>query len=205
MLKSYLLTLLTLLTIFDCSNKESKFKNGIESVTNMKIETINGKSVRVEMPNRIAHTYEQIIEGSIEQIFPLYCPVKELLWTESWNPKTVYSNSGLVEHNAIFTSKDGKRTATWYVTDYNIEKGHIEMIKFVPNHTVSKLEVNVVAITDTTTKAFISYGITSISDAGDEMLKHFTKENYDVSMQAWEKAMNYYLKTGEMLKGLPEF
>lgn len=171
----------------------------------MAIKTINGKSVRIEIPNRVAHTYEQVIEGAIEQIFPLYCPVKELLWTESWNPKIVYSNSGWVEKNAIFTSKDSERTATWYVATYDIEKGLVEMIKLVPDYTVSKLEINVTTITEDNSRVFITYGITSISDAGNDMLRNFTKENFDIAMQAWEKAMNHYLKTGEMLKGLPEF
>jgi hypothetical protein len=48
-------------------------------------------------------------------------------------------------------------------------------------------------------------GITSLGTAGDEALKEFTRENFDISMDAWEKAMNHFLKTGEILTGLPRF
>jgi len=40
---------------------------------------------------------------------------------------------------------------------------------------------------------------------GDKVLEEFTKEDYDIMMDSWEKAMNHYLKTGEMLTGLPNF
>ena len=40
---------------------------------------------------------------------------------------------------------------------------------------------------------------------GDKALEGFTKEDYDIMMDSWEKAMNHYLKTGEMLTGLPNF
>jgi len=168
-------------------------------------ETINGKSVKIKKPNRVSHTYKQTIKGSIEQIFPLYCPVKELLWTESWNPEIVYSNSGVVEQNAIFTSRDGNRKAIWYVTTYDIENGHVEMIKIMPDYSVSKLEITVEPSKESTTSVFITYTITSLNEEGDIIFKGFTKENFDISMQAWEKAMNHYLKTGELLSGLPEF
>ena len=53
--------------------------------------------MEVKKPNRVSHTYEQTINGTIKDIMPLYCPVRELDWCENWNPKSVYSNSGLVE------------------------------------------------------------------------------------------------------------
>ena len=168
-------------------------------------EIINGKTVKIKKPNRVSHSYSQTIRGSIKQIFPLYCPVKELLWTENWNPDVVFSNSGLVEQNAIFTSKDGDRKAIWCVTTYDIDKGHVEMIKIIPDYSVSKLEIKVESIKQKTTGVFITYTITSLSEEGDNIFKGFTKENYDISMQAWEKAMNHYIETGELLRGLAEF
>ena len=156
-------------------------------------------------PNRITHSYEQTIEGSIEEIFPLYCPVKEALWTEGWDPNVVYSESGVVEPECVFITEENGLASAWFVAVYDIEQGCVEMIKHTPAITISKLKIIVEPISEKTTRALISYSITSLSSSGDDGLKEFTKENFDISMDAWEKAMNHYLKTGKMLTGLPKF
>ncbi|MGI9544829.1 MAG: hypothetical protein ACR2MX_16315 [Cyclobacteriaceae bacterium] len=166
---------------------------------------INHSQMNIEKPNRVSHTYEQTINGTIEDIMPLYCPVRELDWCENWNPKTVYSNSGLVEKDCIFTTSHGDEDIVWIVTDYDIETGHVEMIYHVPGVLVTKLEIQATPITKEKTKALLTYSKTSLSEKGDKVLEEFTKEDYDIMMDSWEKAMNHYLKTGEMLTGLPNF
>ena len=79
------------------------------------------------------------------------------------------------------------------------------MIKHTPGVTISKLEITIDPISKNETKATITYGITSLGSEGDKALKEFTRDNYNISMAAWEKAMNHFLKTGEMLTGLPKF
>ena len=158
-------------------------------------------NMKISKPNRVAHTYEQTINGTIEEIFPLYCPVRELDWAYGWNPKVVYSNSGLVEPDCVFiTEHDGHETV-WYVSVYDIEQGRVEMIRHTTGVTFTKLEIIVEPISEDKTKAVITYSKTSLSEIGDKVLKEFTKENYDIMMNSWEKEMNHYLKTGEMLTG----
>jgi len=158
-------------------------------------------NMKISKPNRVAHTYEQTINGTIEEIFPLYCPVRELDWAYGWNPKVVYSNSGLVEPDCVFiTEHDGHETV-WYVSVYDIEQGRVEMIRHTTGVTFTKLEIIVEPISEDKTKAVITYSKTSLSEIGDKVLKEFTKENYDIMMDSWEKEMNHYLKTGEMLTG----
>jgi hypothetical protein len=157
--------------------------------------------MKISKPKRVAHTYEQTINGTIDEIFPLYCPVRELDWVDGWNPKVVYSNSGLVEPDCVFiTEHDGHETA-WYVTVYDIEQGRVEMIRLTTDITFTKLEIFVEQISEDKTKAIITYSKTSLSEMGDKVLEDFTKENYNIMMGHWEKAMNHYLNTGEMLTG----
>lgn len=161
--------------------------------------------MKIEKPNKVSHAYEQTINGTIEDIMPLYCPVKELDWCENWNPKAVYSNSGLVEKDCIFITAHGKEDIVWIVTNYDIETGHVEMVYQVTGVLVTKLEIQVTPISKDKTKAVLTYSKTSLSEIGDKVLEEFTKENYDIMMDSWEKAMNHYLKTGKMLTGLPNF
>jgi hypothetical protein len=162
-------------------------------------------TVKIEKPNRISYTYVQIINGTIREIMPLYCPVKELDWCENWNPKMVYSNSGLVEKDCIFITAHGDVDVVWIVTDYDIETGHVEMVYHVPGILVTKLDIQVAPITGKKTKAVLTNSKTSLSEMGDKVIETFTKESYDIMMGSWEKAMNHYLRTGEKLTGLPNF
>jgi hypothetical protein len=161
--------------------------------------------MKIEKPHRISRTYEQTINGSIKKIMPLYCPVREMDWCENWNPKAVYSNSGLVEKDCIFITSNGDADIVWIVSDYDIEKGHVEMVYLVPEILVTKLEIQLTPITEDKTKAIITYSKSSLSEMGNKVLEGFTKKEYDIMMDSWEKAMNHYLKTGEMLTGLPNF
>jgi hypothetical protein len=47
--------------------------------------------------------------------------------------------------------------------------------------------------------AEITYSYTSMSTAGDEFVASFTADYYQGFMQAWEKALNHFLKTGRRL------
>jgi len=161
--------------------------------------------MKIEKPNRVSHIYEQTINGSIKEIMPLYCPVRELDWCENWNPKVVYSNSGVVEKDCIFITPHNDSDIVWIVTDFDMAKGHLEMFYLVPGVLVNKLEIQVTAITENKTKASLVYSKTSLGEAGDKILDEFTIEEYNTMMDSWEKAMNHYLETGEMLTGLPNF
>lgn len=161
--------------------------------------------MKIEKPNRVSHIYEQTINGKKEEIMPLYCPIRELDWCENWNPKIVYSNSGLVEKDCIFITPHGESDMVWIVTDYDTKKGHVEMFYHVPDVLVTKLEIQVTAITENKTKVVLTYSKTSLSELGDKIINEFTKKEYDIMMNSWEQAMNHYLKTGEMLTGLPDF
>ncbi|MHC4845525.1 MAG: hypothetical protein ACYTCU_05115 [Planctomycetota bacterium] len=50
-----------------------------------------------------------------DTVFPLFCPVREAEWLESWNPGVVISASGLVEPGCVFTSADANGESTWLV------------------------------------------------------------------------------------------
>ncbi|MDR6238815.1 hypothetical protein [Aureibacter tunicatorum] len=161
--------------------------------------------MKVQKPNRKSYSYQQVIHGSIDKIMPLYCPVRELDWCENWQPNIVISNSGIVEKDCIFTTNHGDLEVVWVVTEYDIAKGLVEMYYHVPKTLITKLSIQVQSIDEQTSQARLTYTKTALSPSGDKVLEKFTKEGYDIMMDSWEKAMNHYLKTGEMLTGLPNF
>src|SRR5262245_13147805 len=149
-------------------------------------------------PNRATHTYRQRLCAPPDTVFPLLCPVRETEWAEGWLPELVISSSGLAERDCVFITSDKLGKAIWYVTRHEPERWSVEMLKIVPGVTACRLEIQLSENADGCF-ADITYSHTSIGPAGDEFVATFTAEFYRSFMQAWEKALNHFLKTGSRL------
>jgi hypothetical protein len=53
------------------------------------------------------------------------------------------------------------------------------------------------------TRARIRYLYTGLSAAGNAVLDRYTAEWFRSKMQGWEKAINHYLRTGELIPATP--
>ena len=159
--------------------------------------------MNIKKPNRKKHGYAQHLNAPPETDFPLLCPVREVEWVPGWMPEMVISRSGVCEQECVFITPPARHSeaenAIWVVTKYDPENLALEMLKVAPEHTVSKLEISLVGSSGNSTRAHISYEITSIGVDGDKFMEEFTEEWYSDFMEKWEKAMNHYLDTGNKI------
>lgn len=186
-----------------CAQHHPENGHGAHGTDNT-VVTLKPGDVNVQSPKRVAFNYRQTLEAPVEEVFPLYCPVMEGLWAEGWNPSVVYSKSGLVETDCIFkTPGHGEGTgAIWYVTDHDAEKKHVEMLMVMPETVIMKLVIDSAPLEGGRTETTLTRSITSIGQAGDEIVGQYGREEFEQSMKNWEKSMNHYLKTGKLLEGL---
>jgi hypothetical protein len=145
-------------------------------------------------------TYRQLNTGNIKDVFPLLCPVRELDWLDGWQCTLVYSTSGLIEQGCVFTTPHhGKQETTWYVTQYDRANYSVEFVRVTPGESVVKINIVLQAISPDSTEANITYEYTSLSEAQNRFIETELEHEFKRSMMWWEKAINYYLKTGEKL------
>ena len=154
--------------------------------------------MRIAKPNRATHTYRQKLCAPPARVFPLLCPVRETEWADGWLPDLVISSSGVAERDCVFVTADEFGTATWYVTRHEPEKWFVEMLKILPGVTACRLEIQLTrrwreCLAD------VTYCHTSLGEAGDEFVAGFTADHYQKFMQAWERELNYFLKSGSAL------
>jgi len=154
--------------------------------------------MRTVTPRRAGHTYRQRLVASPERVFPLLCPVRECDWARGWNPGLVVSACGFAEEDCVFTTPEGQAEAVWYVTRHDPAGFFVEMIKITPAVTACRLRIALEPAPGGCT-AEVSYLHTSLGPAGDEFVKAFTAERYAGFMRHWERELNHYLETGEML------
>jgi hypothetical protein len=161
------------------------------------------KLAGISKPRRIKHSFTQSINGTPEQVFPLLCPVREADWIPGWTSDWVISDSGVAERNCIFQTPPhpgaGEDASIWVITRHDADAFEVEMIKVTPAFTVGKLQISLAARDKTRTSATIVYEFTSLGPLGDTYLEGFTAQWYEKFMRIWERQMNHYLDTGELI------
>jgi hypothetical protein len=152
---------------------------------------------------RISRTSTIILKAPLEKVFPLFGPLKEKEWAEGWNPEIVYSDADYVEERMVFKTKThghGETEYTWTVSKYSPEQSLIEYTVFTPERLwfiTIKCTENVAA---QTTEAEITYTYTGLAERGNATNEKALQAMYAHNLKDWEKAINYYLETGERLK-----
>lgn len=76
----------------------------------------------------------------------------------------------------------------------------MEFVRLTPNEEVVKIEIKLEDNGEGSTTADITYQYTGLNDAKNEWIETEFEKSFRNIMIGWEKAINHYLKTGEMLK-----
>lgn len=155
--------------------------------------------MQIVLPRRVSRCFTQRLVRPVPEVFPLLCPVRESDWIEDWDPRVVYSTSGFVEPGCVFVTPAEPTDAVWYVTRHDAEAAVVEMIKFSPGVTVSRVHIGLHP-TDTGCNAVVSYTLTSLGKLGDAALLAFSESWYEEFMRTWERRMNHWLEHGRCLR-----
>ncbi len=152
-------------------------------------------------PRRITRAYRQTINAKPETVFPLLCPVREAEWLDGWQYSMIYSESGLVEEGAVFsTPGEGEEDTVWIIVRHDSQRRIVEFARFTPNSRTCLLKVAVTPKDGHHSYVDISYTYTGLSPEGNEFIDNFTEDAFLEAVTFWENSMNYFLETGERLK-----
>lgn len=152
-------------------------------------------------PLRIQRSTSFIIHGKIENVFPLFGPIREKEWADGWEPEVLFpAGDVLVEEHMMFQTNapDEEGKYIWVITQYQPEKYLIEYtvstherIWFIRVRCEEKKE---------TTEVTVSYTYTGLTAEGNRKNDQALKRMYSQNLQDWGEAINHYLKTGNQLK-----
>lgn len=146
-------------------------------------------------------SYTQINTRNIKEVFPLLCPVREKDWIDGWNYKMIHSISGLIEKNCVFvTEHHGKLETVWHVTQYDKKNYAVEFLRVTPKENTVRINIQLEKINEKTTKCCISYMYTILTKKDTANKMNQIEQSFFDAMTYWEKAINYYLTTGKILK-----
>lgn len=151
------------------------------------------------IPERIQQCAVITLNGSIDKVFPLFGPVREMEWAEGWNPEIIYPKDKLVEEHMIFRTKGhaDEEYYTWVVSQFNPDQHQIEYTVSTPDR-VWFIRIQC-APDGPRTKASIGYTYTGITAAGNDRNREALKKMYARDLKDWEEAINYYLQHQKIL------
>jgi hypothetical protein len=146
-------------------------------------------------------TYQQVNHALPDTVFPLLCPVREADWLDGWQYNMIYSKSGLIEKDCVFTTPHhGELVTAWQVTQHDPSQYFVEFVRLTPNENVVKIQIQLALRSDNWTDAHITYQYTGLNPQQNDFIENELEQNFLASMQWWEKAINHYLTSGEMLR-----
>lgn len=150
-------------------------------------------------PERISRTSSFIVDGTIDNVFPLFGPIREKEWAEGWEPKIIFSSNKLAEEHMIFQTKvaSDEKYYTWVVTQFDMKKHLVEYTVSTKNR-IWFIRVQCQPLAETT-EATVSYTYTGLNSLGNELNRNALAKMYASDLKDWQEAINYYLHNGKML------
>ncbi|KJS13364.1 MAG: hypothetical protein VR67_05145 [Peptococcaceae bacterium BRH_c8a] len=149
---------------------------------------------------RTVKKFTQKLIAPPDKVFPLLCPTMEYKWIQPWKCQMIFSQSGYAENNCVFKTNFPQdiEPETWIVSQYEQNKT-IQFIRF-NSSLVIRHNIFLIDNGNSTTDAIIEQTITGLNEKGNKYVEGYTDEAYFEEASILEKVLNYYLKTGEMLK-----
>ena len=145
---------------------------------------------------RVVRKHTIQINASTEKVFPLLCPVRESEWLPGFHSKTVYSDSGISELDAVFlTHEDTSNEAVWTIPVYE-KDNFIELVYYQAKLKVVVIKLQLNKDNDTKTSLQVEYTYTALSEEGNKQVISITEESFKKQISIWEICFNYLFKTG---------
>lgn len=150
-------------------------------------------------PERISKTASFIVDERIENVFPLFGPIREKEWAEGWEPEIIFSTNNLVEEHMIFRTKvsSDEKYYTWVITQFDVSRHLVEYTVSTKNR-IWFIRVQCQPSGEST-KATVSYTYTGMNSEGNQLNRDALAKMYINDLKDWQEAINYYLHNGKML------
>jgi hypothetical protein len=146
----------------------------------------------------VSRTATISLNGSVDEVFPLFGPVREKDWAEGWDPRVVYSTTGLLDEHMVFQTKteypDQESDKTWVVSRYDPEARSIEYTVC----TSARLYWITIRCAEgddgpRSTRAEVTYTFTALTESAETLIERAARDMFAHDLKDWESAINAYL------------
>lgn len=144
--------------------------------------------------NSIKYSAGFEIGRPVEQVFPLFTPEGEKLWTPGWDYEDVRGASEPAE-DAVFLTHGHDHAAAqaiWLVKRYEPQNYYVQYYKVEPGDKVGIVTVQCAGQTPDETHVEVTYEYVALSQKGRAFIESFTRESYETFIAKWAELLGSY-------------
>jgi hypothetical protein len=134
------------------------------------------------------------LEGSVEEVFPLFSPLGEKHWVPDWNPELLHPPGVVWEEGLVFRTGEEMGEAIWVVTRLDRALHQVQYHRVEPGRYVARIEVRCSAAADGATEASTEYEFIGLSRRGNDEIAAMSQKGYVQKMARWRGWINAYLE-----------
>ena len=148
---------------------------------------------------RKTQEYTKRFTSPPETVFYQFCPTRELDWIDGWDCDLVYTTTGYVEKDCIFTTPETNYLGPglWIFTRYEPNQS-LELVRIIEDAMVIHFRINLADNKDGSSTGTWNLTYTALNETGNSMVDSIPDQNTEL-MTAID-GLEYFLNTGEMMK-----
>jgi len=148
---------------------------------------------------RITKSATITLNGTIDNVLPLFGAREEQKWAPDWKPEFIYPRDKNDEKNNVFKVEHkaaGSHHSIvnyWVMTEFSTELKKVSYAIF-SGHDITTISIQCDAVSDSSTMAVVDYVWTSLDERGDKMIERKSEGIFSEDLKDWEHAINRYLQ-----------
>jgi hypothetical protein len=140
--------------------------------------------------------YERVFAASPGELFPLLCPAREADWIPGWTSDLVYTTTGYVQSDCIFTTNaDNPFGAGTWVIYAHVPDERLELVK-ASKDLVLQMRIAISAEPGGGSRGRWVLTVTSLTEEGVAMVEAMPDQ--DPRFLALLDGLEHYLETGRL-------
>ena len=145
---------------------------------------------------RKVQEYERLFAASPEKLFPLLCPARETDWIPGWTCDLVYTTTGYVQPDCVFTTGADNPfgAGTWVIYDH--EMGERLQLVMTSDDLVLQMRIAVSPASGGDSRGRWTLTTTGLTPKGNTVIEALPDQ--DPRFIALLDCLEHYLNTGEM-------
>jgi len=147
----------------------------------------------------VSHTATIRLKGPVDQVFPLFGPVREKDWAPGWSPELVYPTDREAAEGMVFKTAGEEGQTLWAITGYDPAQHTIAYVNMTPGYMVNLIVIRCAAAGSGETDATVTYSHVALGERGNNFVQHMDDHAYAAKMEHWQLAINYRLETGKTM------
>ena len=137
----------------------------------------------------IVRTHAFTVAMPIARAYELFMPEGERAWAPGWDPTYLHPRDGMPQRGMVFTTGHGGEHTLWTMTRHEPAAGTVEYQRITPGSRMGSVLVECAAKDLTSTRVTVTYALTGLSDAGNQVLRDMDEAKFRAFIGDWERAI----------------